>query len=402
MKIRGSQLIALGILAGIGGWMFTGDLVVGGQGNSQTPTIAQREEAKAAAAFRVRVQTLMPEERPNQLAVRGRTAANTVVTVRAETGGVVEKRPVRKGQSVKVGDLLCVIEKGVRSTTLAQAQSTLRQAQEDYTSTEQLVKRGFATKSRLRGLRSALDSAKAALAQAEQDIGRTEIRATVAGVIREPMAQVGDNLAPGGVCVTKMDTNPMLFTGQVSERDINAVKLGMEAIVTPISGAARPGKVTYISPLADPNTRTFNIEVEVDNSESTLLDGMTAAAVVTLPSTTAFKVAPSWLTLADDGRIGIRYVGDGNKVGFQPIDILAQEADAMWVTGLEAGSRVITLGQNFVAAGELVAPVTPEQMKQLEAERAKQNAKAGAKGTSDPEANKKARAPSSDRNAEQS
>ncbi|MEM1038927.1 MAG: efflux RND transporter periplasmic adaptor subunit [Pseudomonadota bacterium] len=370
MKVRASQLIALGILAAIGGWMFTGDLVIGGQVDPNAKTIAQREEAEQAAIFRVRVQALQPQERPNLLAVRGRTAANTVVTVRAETGGIVQNRPVEKGQSVKIGDLLCVIDKGVRSTTLAQAQSTLTQAQEDYDANVRLVERGFATRTKLRGLRTALDAAKAAVASAEQEMGRTEIRATVNGIIREPMAEVGDNLSPGGVCVTKMDTDPMLFTGQVSERSIDQVKLGMGAQVQPISGSAMPGKISYISQIADASTRTFNVEIEVDNAAGTLRDGMTAEALVSLPSTNAYRISSSWLTLADDGQIGVRYVGDNNVVGFRPVSIIAEEAEFMWVTGMDAGMRVITLGQNFVAAGETVDPVSPEQMKQIEADRA--------------------------------
>lgn len=370
MKVRGSHLIALGIMAAIGGWMFTGDLVIGGQVDPNSKTIAQREEAEQAATFRVRVETLTPAKRPNRLAVRGRTAANTVVSVRAETGGVVEARPVEKGQAVKVGDLLCVIEKGVRSTTVEQARSNLTQTQEDYDANVRLVERGFATRTKLRSLRTALDAAKAALASAEQDFGRTEIRATVAGLVRQPMAEVGDNLSPGGVCVTKMDTNPMLFTGQVSERDINAVSKGMQAMVKPISGDPQVGKISYISPIADADTRTFNVEIEVDNSSDSLRDGMTASALIDLPTTTAFRIAPSWLTLADDGQVGIRHVDQQGVVGFRPVKIIAQEADIMWVTGPDDGMRVITLGQNFVAAGEKVVPVSPEEMKQLEAKRA--------------------------------
>ncbi|MEO1421279.1 MAG: efflux RND transporter periplasmic adaptor subunit, partial [Pseudomonadota bacterium] len=246
----------------------------------------------------------------------------------------------------------------------------LTQTQEDYDANVRLVERGFATRTKLRSLRTALDAAKAALASAEQDFGRTEIRATVAGLVRQPMAEVGDNLSPGGVCVTKMDTNPMLFTGQVSERDINAVSKGMQAMVKPISGDPQVGKISYISPLADADTRTFNVEIEVDNSSDSLRDGMTASALIDLPTTTAFRIAPSWLTLADDGQVGIRHVDQQGVVGFRPVKIIAQEADIMWVTGPDDGMRVITLGQNFVAAGEKVVPVSPEEMKQLEAKRA--------------------------------
>ena len=109
--------------------------------------------------------------------------------------------------------MLCVIDKGVRETQLERARALLDQAQEDYEANRQLVDRGFATNTKLRSLKALLDNARAGLATAEQDMKRTEIRATVAGKVHTPYAEVGDNLAAGNVCVTLMQTNPMLFAG---------------------------------------------------------------------------------------------------------------------------------------------------------------------------------------------
>jgi len=79
MKIRGSHLVALAILAGIGGWMYTGKLIIGGQVDPSKPTIAEREASRANAAFRVRVETVNPAQREKNLLVRGRTKADAVI-----------------------------------------------------------------------------------------------------------------------------------------------------------------------------------------------------------------------------------------------------------------------------------------------------------------------------------
>ena len=366
MQLRGSHLVSLAILAGIGGWMFTGQLIQGGQADPNAETIAEREAKLTTSAFRVRVKDIQPSARSESLNLRGRTQADAMVSVRAETGGTVEARPVSKGQFVNAGDLLCVIEKGVRSTNLAQAKAVLVQAQEDYEATEQLVKRGFATKTKLRAQKSALDAALATVASAEQDMKRTEIRATVSGEIQSPLAEVGDNLSPGGVCVTLIDSDPMLFSGQVPERDVAAVKVGKPADVTLVSGEKVKGEIRYISPIADPNTRTFSVEISLPNPDRSLKDGMTATAEIKLDAVEAFQVKPSWLTLADDGRVGVRAVGADQTVEFVPVKIIAQEDGVAWVNGLTPGLKVITLGQNFVAAGEKVEAVTEEQLKALE------------------------------------
>jgi len=361
MKLRGSHLVSLAILAGIGGWMFTGEQRIGGVADPNVDTIAQREAKQTKTAFKVRIVELQPSERTETLVVRGRTQADSNVSVRAETGGTVESRPVLKGQMVEPGDLLCVIDKGVRSTQLDRAKAILLQAEEDYEANKKLVERGFATNTKLRGLKALLDTAKASLATTEQDMKRTEIRATVAGQVQLPYAEVGDNLSAGDVCVTLLETNPMLFSGQVPEREINAISTGIDAAVALVSGEVVQGKIRYIASVADAKTRTFNIEIEIPNPDRTLRDGMTATAAIALAPIKAYRINPSWATLSDDGRIGVRSVSADNKVVFNPVTIIAQDEKQAWVNGLNPGLKVITLGQNYVAAGEVVEPLTAEE-----------------------------------------
>lgn len=372
MKLRGSHLVSLAILAGIGGWMFTGELIEGGQADPNAETIAEREAKLTSAAFRVRVEEVQPSERIKTLSVRGRTKANIVVSIRAETDGTVEARPVSKGQMVQPGDLLCVIDKGIRETELARAKTLLTQTELDYQANKELLDKGFATTTRLRNLKALYDAAAASIAAAEQELARTEVRATVAGQVQLPYAEVGDNLSKGNVCVTLMDTDPMLFSGQVPERDVSALQTGTTANVKLVSGETVEGKIRYVSPVADPNTRTFNIEVEIPNPDRKLRDGLTATAEIKLNPVQAFMVDPSWLTLADDGRVGVRSVTSENRVAFNPVTIIAMDEKQAWVNGLEPGLIVITLGQNFVDAGELVEPVTPEQLKALKSAAARE------------------------------
>ncbi|MEM1317187.1 MAG: efflux RND transporter periplasmic adaptor subunit [Pseudomonadota bacterium] len=357
MQLRGSHLVSFAILAAIGGWMFTGNLILGGQGDGSAEPIAEREAKRVSEAFRVRVTELQPTERVANLTVRGRTEADATISVRAETGGNVARRPVSKGDRVDVGDVLCIIDQGIRETNLAQAQARLDQAQADFDATNRLVERGFATRSKLRELRAALNAAEASVATAKQDMSRTEIRATTAGLVQSPMAQVGDNLAPGGVCVTLLDTDPMMFSGQVPEASVVALTEGMKAEIEIIGGMTVPGTISFISPAADASTRTFGIEVELESVEASIRDGLTAEAVIPLSPTQAYKLEAAWITLADDGEVGVRAVAADNTVSFHPITILAQDETGVWASGLEPGLKVITLGQNFVAAGETVEPV---------------------------------------------
>ncbi len=360
-RIKGSHITALIIAGAIVGWMATGNIVVGGQANSAnaTPPPAERN-GKDEALFKVRYITVNPEIRPDTILVRGRTQADSIVSVRAETRGTLEKRLVSKGDRVKAGDLVCQLDRGVRETGINRATAALDQAVFDYEGAVELQKKGYSANTRVVALKAAMDGASAALAEAKLELSRTDITATTDGIVQDPIAETGDNLAIGDVCITLINANPMLFIGQVSERQVGHIEVGDQAGVGLVSGETVVGNIRYISPSADAATRTFLIEVELPNPDNALRDGVTAAAQIELDGTEAYKIRPSWLTLDDDGSIGVRVVEDGGEVAFRQLNIISHTPETMWVTGLEPDTRVITVGQDYVIPGQTVEPVAAE------------------------------------------
>lgn len=381
-RIKGSHLIAVAFAAGLGYWMVTGEYRIGGQNDASNgaPPIAEREEERGAELFKVRYAPLIASERSETVLIRGRTQANAIVTVRAETAGILEKRMVSKGDKVSEGDLVCVIENGAREAQLAQGRAQLAAAEAEYQSNLELSKKGFVSKNRVASFKAALDAGKAAFAASELELSRVEVRANANGVVQDPIAEVGDMLTMGGTCLTLIDTDPMLFTGQVSERDIGKISKGMSAQVELISGETVEGKLRYIAPSADAKTRTFLVEIEI-NTDKPIRDGLTAEAVILLPAGKAFKIAPSWVTLADDGTIGIRIVSEGDFVDFIPVKIVAQEKNGFWITGPKDGDRIITLGQEYVVKGEEVLSAPDERIGQKLADASNSNASTSNEGS---------------------
>ncbi|MEM6462911.1 MAG: efflux RND transporter periplasmic adaptor subunit [Pseudomonadota bacterium] len=360
-RIKGSHITALVIAGAVVGWMATGNIVVGGQANSANATPPPAERANdEEALFKVRYLTVNPEIRPDRILVRGRTQADSIVPVRAETAGTLRKRLVEKGDRVKTGDLVCQLDRGVREAAIARAAATLEQALHDYEGAVELQKQGFSANTRVMALKAALDGASALVAEAELELGRTDIAATADGIVQDPIAETGDNLAIGDVCVTLINADPMLFIGQVSERQVGQINVGDPAGVQMISGETVAGKIRYVSPSADPATRTFLIEIEMPNSDHALRDGVTASAVIEREGSEAYRIRPSWLTLNDEGSVGVRVVLDDGTVGFRKLNIVSHSSEAMWVTGLEPNMKVITIGQDYVIPGQAVEAVNAE------------------------------------------
>jgi multidrug efflux system membrane fusion protein len=78
--------------------------------------------------------------------------------------------------------------------------------------------------------------------------------------------------------------------------------------------------------------------------------------VVDLPgeAVKAHRVSPSLFTLNDAGALGLRTINRENRVEFYPVSILEDSPDGAWVKGLPERARLITVGHEFVAEGQIV------------------------------------------------
>ncbi|GGB42763.1 hemolysin D [Roseibium aquae] len=359
MRVKFSYLLAAGLAAGIGVWMYSGETVIGGVGDSEhaAPPPAERIATAGEELFRVKVQTLRAAERQSVLDIRGRTEAEAKVSVRAETDDTVIALRAREGAFVAKGDTLCVLDQGTREAKVLEAKATLAQAELDHEAATQLVDKGFTAKTRVAALKAQLDAARARLEEAEREMEKTAITSPLDGIIESPMAEVGDLLKSGDVCATVVKTDPMIAIGQVSEINVGLISLGMPAEVDLITGETMTGKVRYIAPAADPDTRTFRIEVELPNPDGAARDGVTALTRLPLPPQMAHKITPAILTLNDSGQVGIRAVDETNTTVFYPVQVLGGETDGMWVGGLPEEVTAIVVGQDYVSDGQKVVPV---------------------------------------------
>lgn len=384
MRYLTSYVVAFVIIVVIAVWMGSGIIVTGGKGpgNGERPvvsvfsedttsgehtephaegedpslTIAERNArdiGEDAPAFSVRIRPFNVQLMPLEVPLRGRTKAKSTVSAVAETNGIIEKVNVIKGQKVTAGDLLCTLDQGTRAASVAKAEAGLAQAQLDYDTNAKLREKGLAAPNTEGPLEVALRAAQATLQQNQAEFDRTEVRSKITGVVQDPMAEEGTLLAIGQTCATIVQLDPMIFIGEVPEIRINLAKLGLEAKISTVSGAGAEGIVTYISSSANDATRSFPIEIEIPNADGKILDGLTAEAIVNLGTVPAHLLPQSVLTLDDDGVLGVRAVDD-NIVMFHPITITSDTRDGVWVLGLPAIVNVITVGQEFVKAGQTV------------------------------------------------
>lgn len=355
--MRSTYLTATVIAVLIALWLLSGQI------NSDPPvassTIAERNSQRQAqrvddAPTRVRGRIIRASPQLRHLRIRGKTQNKRTVKVRAEIAGSIVERPVERGSRVSAGDLLCRISLEDRQASLAESQAALKQARLEHQGRMELLSRGLQSETLVAQAKARLAQAQAELKRSQLNLARLQVKAPFAGIVEDVHQEVGDYVARGAECATIVDLDPMLLVGRVAEKDVLQVKVGGEALGVLSNGARVSGLVSFVGQQNDPQTRSYPLEVQIPNLDYRLRSGVTTDILIPVTEVMAQKVSPALFALDDAGLIGVRTVNAVGRVEFNPVEIIREDQDGVWVAGLPEMTTVITVGQELVVPGELV------------------------------------------------
>jgi multidrug efflux system membrane fusion protein len=310
-------------------------------------------DGNSARNFKVVVQEITARPYPNTIILQARSEADKLVTVASETGGTISQLPASKGSFVQKGQIICRIDVGARAAQLAQARAQRDARKIEFNAAQKLVKQGHMSKSQMAAAQAAFDASVAAVKSALVELERTKIRAPFDGILDRQPVKIGHYMSPGQPCGTIIDKDPLLVVGYISENQINRIAIGATGQAKLSTGEVAQGKVRYIAESPNLTTRTFRVELEVANKDLQLRDGMTAELTINAGEVVASRVPQSVLTLAGDGRLGVRVL-QNNRVVIRPIQIIKDDQDGAVVTGLGASEMVIVRGGEFTRDGREV------------------------------------------------
>ena len=228
------------------------------------------------------------------------------VDIRARVEGFLEKVLFREGQDVKAGDLLYQIEKvqyraqvDRPKANLASAEAQVTNAQFQYNRKWQLAQDRWAPQSDVDQYKATLDSDKAsvlqtraALTQAEVNLGYTDIWSPIDGRIGRTVYQIGNLVDPtSGVLVTIVSQDPMYVLFPISVRDLEIIREArhreggthakIEIRVRLPNGQEYPqrGLWNLNDPQVDQRTDTLIMRAITPNPDRRLIDGEFVTAV---------------------------------------------------------------------------------------------------------------------------
>lgn len=339
------------IIAVVSGLWLASGLVVS---SDDSAAASKSEKAKDVITNKVQVRRLEAQPYDLSVKVRARTKPNRMVDLKAEVIGRITALPLEKGSLVKQGDVICEIAIEDRQLRLDETDAGVKQAQLEYDGALRLKSGGFQSKTAIAGSKAKLQTAKANLQRARLDLSNLTIKSPFDGVVDLRPVELGDYMRKGDVCARVIDLDPLVLAGQVSEADVAKITTGKTALATLRSGESLTGHIRYIGRESNSVTRTFPVEVLVDNADGKLYAGITSYLSLPVAQVSAFHIRSSLLTLDDEGRIGVRTVDDNKTVQFYLVNIIGNDDDGVWLTGVPESSLLITVGQEYVSQGEQV------------------------------------------------
>ncbi len=293
-----SWAISAGIAIAVTLWLLSGQF---------GSDAAENEEVDAPVAATsknaVRVRTQSAEEVMRTIVVNGKTAPARIVNLAAETDGRIEYIGAERGASLRRGELIVRLDERDRAARLAQAQATVKQREVEFEARDRLKTESYVSEAQLQEAVALLETARAELKRAELDLVYMEVRAPFAGALQSRMVEVGDFVSRGDPIATYVDNRTIIVSANLSEFDARYVSVGDTAEARLATGEDVRGSIRYVAPVADEATRTFTVELEVDNADGALRAGGTAelriparrapSALSTSSSTVNVRVASS-------------------------------------------------------------------------------------------------------------
>lgn len=352
-----SWLVSAGIVVAITLWMVTGSGDDNAAGGATETT-----ELRSAPQFAVRTRSQVAEEVVRVITVNGSTAPARTVEINAETDGRVVETGVDRGERVNEGGIIVRLDERGRQARLAEAQATVVQREAEYEARQRLESESYVSDAQVKEGLALLEAARAALVRSQLDLDYMYVRAPFDGALQERLVEVGDFVKSGDPIATFVDDRAIIVTASVSEFDAKYVTRGEEARARLATGEEVEGIVRYVAPVADEATRTFTVELEIDNSDGALRAGMSAELMLPAETIFAHRISPSLLTLDDEGNVGVKILNDEGIVEFYPADISLTTPNGVYIEGLPTTAIIITVGQGFVNEGSFVEGIPEDSV----------------------------------------
>lgn len=305
------------------------------------------------AQVAVRTALVQQGDFPRTLSIGGTLRGDRQTMIPAKVQTTVTKVPVKRGQTVRQGDLLIMLDPGGVQSQYTQADAVFRNAEKQAKKMRALYQAGAVSETQLDGAETEFEVAQANFNAARQTI---EIDAPFDGVVTDVYVRVGDEVSPGTPLVETADISALRLILEVPSDEVRILTKGEPVHLTSPGDSTQvmTGEVIGVADAADVQTRSFEVECRFTDVKPGFSPGMYITANIETETLRGAILVPNDAIIYRTGQ-ALVYTVAADTAALVPVTVVAVGNSMSAVSGaLQAGQKAVVLGQKNLTPGSKV------------------------------------------------
>ena len=312
---------------------------------------------KPESSLVVEVKQVSSEKFSRHFKVTGYMEAVQDAFISPEINGQIDNILVKRGARVRKGELLIKLNTDVTERNIDEVKTNLELATRLFEKQEELWKQNIGSEIQYLEAKNRKESLEARLATLDRQLEMAQVRAPFNGIIDHIMVRQGEIAAPGMQLVRLVNLGTMRVSARVSEAYLNSVQ---ENDKVELRFASYPemmlrSDISRLGEVIDQVTRTFTLEVILDNKDERLKPNMLTTVRITDFSENNALVVPTIILKEDfKGTFLFLSIANGDKNTAQKVYVergITVQDQTMILDGISPGDKVIIKGYNLVSDG---------------------------------------------------
>lgn len=307
------------------------------------------------------VETALPS-RSDIVAMYSATApieAFADAVVIAKVAGEVRELLIEEGDDVRTGQILARLDGDRLRLEKQQAEANLRKLQRDYQRNIDLKERNLISEGDFEKIRFEMDALQATYDLASLELGYTEIRAPIDGVVSERFIKIGNTIDVNEQTFKVTSLEPLISYLHIPEKEYRRIRSGQLATIEidALQNVRFEGIVARVSPVVDPETGTFKITIEVTDATRRLKPGMFGRVSVIHDTHHNALQVPRSAVFDDAGESAVFVVSEGVAELRVVLTGYSDDGRIEILDGLDDTDQVVIVGQTSLKNGSKVSVI---------------------------------------------
>lgn len=317
-------------------------------------------ESNATKVVAVTVSPLVTSSFKHFVEAQGSVIAENTVLVSPQTGGAIVTLPVVAGQQVTKGQLIATLDNSILKESMEEVKHQLDLAKVLFDKQKTLWDQQIGTEVQFISAKSNKESLEKRLVTLRAQLGLSRVVAPISGTIEIVRQKAGEMAAPGMPIVQIVNLGNLKIVSKIADSYVGTVKLGDPIVVKfPDINKEIAARISLVSKMVNPLTRTFDIEARIPNAGGDLKPNQLAVINVNDTSkSNALVVDENFIQKTEKGNLIYVAVTEGGKKVARARQVtvgLTYNGQAEIAVGLQAGDLIITQGYQDLVDGQAIS-----------------------------------------------